>query len=204
MRLNVVDVSARFGPRALFEKVSFEAHSGEVVAVVGPSGSGKSTLLGIASGLLAPDAGTVTVTYGDCAVSRAIAAWCAWVPQGAASLGARTALDNAMLGGLGRGFSRRESQRHADCALRQVGLVARRTTRAALLSGGELQRLAIARALCFDRPFLFADEPTGSLDATNTRGVFELFRAAADEGTAVVLATHDLSVVGQCDQVVQL
>ena len=204
MRLSVVEVEARFGTRRLFTSVSFEVAAGQVIAVVGPSGSGKSTLLAIASGLLRADSGEVSVLAGDGAAARTVSPWCAWVPQGAGNLGARTAIDNAMLGGLGSGLGRREARALAMVALDRVDLIDHARARASALSGGELQRLAIARALCLARPFLFADEPTGALDVANTQHVFRLFRKAAGDGSGVVIATHDLSIAEQCDHLVEL
>lgn len=197
-------VSARFGSRHIFEDVTVRVRPGELIAVVGPSGSGKSTLLSITSGLMKPTTGSVAAIADDGSLLGTPLPYCSWVPQGSNHLGARTVLDNVIIGGLGSGRCRREAQGLAEVALLRVGLLDRVAEPSWMLSGGELQRLAIARALCLERQFLFADEPTGQLDASNTRLVFDLFRSAADSGLGVVIATHDLSIADSCNVVVEL
>lgn len=197
-------ITMDFGQRVLFRQLSVSIQEGESVAVMGPSGAGKSTLLGILSGLISPSAGRVYAIDATGELSGSVASMCAWVPQGSNVLGARRTLDNAMLGSLGRGRTRSEARAEALTSLRRVALVDAAHKPASVLSGGELQRLAIARALCQARPVLFADEPTGSLDAENTRLVSDLFRAIAGEGVSVVVATHDPEVARRCDRIVSL
>jgi len=200
IRLN--DIGQQFAQRELFRSVTFTVRSGEMMALTGPSGSGKSTLLMIASGLALPTTGVVRLEDTVSGSREQMhPSEVAWVPQGNNALGARSVLDNAMLGALARGASRRDAAELAKIALDQMDLSDRCTEPACVLSGGELQRLAIARALCSDRPFLFADEPTGSLDRANSDAVAAALRRAADSGLGVVVATHDQNVAAACDRV---
>lgn len=204
MRLKLSHVSKRFGETILFEDLSFELSEGEMVAVTGPSGSGKSTLLAIMSGLLSADTGSVELCESDQLLVPMHPQVTAWIPQGSNVLGARTVLDNAAIGALTRGVDRGRAERQATSALSLMGLGSRLTELGRVLSGGELQRLGVARALCSTRAFLFADEPTGSLDRSNTEAVVSSLRLAADHGTAVIIATHDRAVVPSCDREIAL
>lgn len=175
--------------RTLFDGVDVHVEAGQAVAICGPSGVGKSTLLAILGRLLPPHAGTVTIEHGD---GEPIA----WVLQTLNHLGARTALDNATMNHLVDGGPRREARRRARDVLDSVGLGDHATTRARKLSGGELQRLTVARALSSRRPIILADEPTNQLDASNARTVMRLLAATAvEEGRAVVIVTHDVDAL---------
>ena len=109
-----------------------------------------------------------------------------------------------MLGGLGAGLARTQAAEVAQLALELVGLTSLVDMRARTLSGGELQRLAIARAACLHRPFVLADEPTGALDAATTSVVMDAFVAVARRGTGVVIATHDEVVAQMSDRTIEL
>lgn len=179
---------------------------GSVVALWGPSGSGKSTLLSLLGLLMAPTSGTVTVA--GCAAwassgqaRRLRRSMFAWVLQNSACLEARSALDNVAMGPLAEGLGRREAAGRAVEALEVVGLAGRAGSRAVELSGGELQRMTVARALAADRPVVLADEPTGQLDAKSSGTVADALRALAAAGRCVIVATHDPAVSQRCDAV---
>lgn len=201
MRLELSGVVKSFGDRRVLTGVDLVVAGGEMLAVTGPSGSGKSTLLAIMSGLLAADAGHVRLVDPDAPSALPMRSHlAAWIPQGSNVLGARSVLDNAMVGALATGCDRSSGEELAERALSQMGIEERRFDNACVLSGGEQQRLAIARALCGGRPFLFADEPTGNLDRLNTRTVIAALRRAADDGIAVIVATHDPAITPSCDR----
>lgn len=187
--------------------VEMEVGAGEAVALLGPSGSGKTTLLSILGLLQVPSAGEVLVD-GEPVSGRA--AWSvrsglfAWVFQTVNTLRRRTALDNAVVGLLARGVPRREAEGTATAALAAVGLADMVRTPVERLSGGELQRVCIARAVAARPRFLLADEPTGQLDRTTSDRVLDALWAARTPDTAVVIATHDLDAAGRCDRVVKL
>jgi ABC-type lipoprotein export system ATPase subunit len=193
------------GGGTVLDGVSVAVARGEMVAMCGPSGSGKSTLLSVLGLLLRPVAGSVCV-LGE-------AAWMgrlhtealrrsafAWVLQNSACLEARTAVDNVAVVRLAQGESLGRARRGAEAALVRVGLGDRLHARASHLSGGELQRMTVARALLSGRPVVLADEPTGQLDSRNSDLVAGALRACARAGQAVIVATHDLAITGYCDR----
>ncbi len=179
--------------------VDLALEAGEVVAVLGPSGSGKSTLIHLLAGLDTPDGGEVW--WGDLAVHRER-------PQDLARRRARTLglvfqnhyllkelslLENVMLPGRIVGAP---DERRARELLERVGVAQRMHAVPGRVSGGERQRAAVARALALEPSVLLADEPTGSLDRSSARAVFELLlELARERRTAVVMVTHDEALV---------
>lgn len=181
-----------------FSLPSFKAEAGEMVALTGPSGCGKSTLLNLISGLRRPDRGEIVVdgvdlaTLGPAELDRYRGVHCGMVFQGFHLLSPFTALENVRIG-LRFGTRRRSHGRErAIEALRRVGLGDRLHARPDQLSVGERQRVAIARSIAGEAPLLLADEPTGSLDPSTGREVFELLCEVADEnGCTLLVVTHD-------------
>ena len=171
---------------------------GEFVAIMGPSGSGKSTLMNLLGCLDTPTAGTYR--YEGIAVEgldndqRSMLRRHAlgFVFQGFNLLGRTSSLDNVALPLIYRGFSRAERRSRAAAALESVGLADRLGSLPGELSGGQQQRVAIARAIVTEPVTLFADEPTGNLDAETAARITDLiFGLNAEAGTALVLVTHD-------------
>ena len=191
----------------VLSEVSLDVQAGESVALLGPSGSGKTTLLSILGLLQTPIHGRVLID-GEARSARQAgrlrAELFAWVFQTVNTLRRRTALDNAAVGLLARGVGREESNRLAAEALAAVGLGEMGAVPVERLSGGELQRVCIARAVAARPRFLLADEPTGQLDRSTSDRVLEALWAARLPETALVIATHDLDAASRCDRVVQL
>jgi len=191
----------------VLSEVSLDVQAGESVALLGPSGSGKTTLLSILGLLQTPTHGRVLID-GEARSARQAgrlrAELFAWVFQTVNTLRRRTALDNAAVGLLARGVGREESNRLAAEALAAVGLGEMGAVPVERLSGGELQRVCIARAVAARPRFLLADEPTGQLDRSTSDRVLEALWAARLPETALVIATHDLDAASRCDRVVQL
>ena len=194
---------------AILDDVSFSIDSGTTAAIVGASGSGKSTLLGLLAGLDLPDAGRVVI--GGQSLfdldEDARAAWRArhvgFVFQTFQLLAQMTALENVMLPLELAGDPRAESR--ARDLLARVGLTERARHYPRTLSGGEQQRVALARAFAASPPLLFADEPTGSLDAATGERVIELlFELNREAGATLVLVTHDESLAARCQQRITL
>ncbi len=184
--LTAVGVSYRLPTgRQLFDGVDLELSPGCALAIEGPSGTGKSTLLALLGGVLKPTVGTVTIE-GDHPAPFA------WVLQTLNSLGARTVLANAALLARLDGTSTRDANARADEMLNLVGIGDLANARARHLSGGELQRLAVARALTSNRPIVLADEPTNQLDRHNARRVMRaLIDSAHEHQRCVLIVTHD-------------
>lgn len=199
MRL-VVDTATFAYPGAaepVLRGVSFSVGLGERLAVMGPSGTGKSTLLALLGGVLRPDAGQVSVVASDGTVLRSQDVT-SWVLQSVNLLPDRAVLDNARLGALADGAPLYEATERACAALGAVGLTGFEHRSVRDLSGGEAQRVVVARALASRRPFILADEPTGQLDTRSTAVVLDaLFTHTLGRG--IVVVTHDPDVAARCD-----
>ncbi len=190
---------------AVLESVSLRLAAGETVSVAGRSGSGKSTLLHLAAGIEIPSAGRVRLcgqdpaAMGDRARSRFRGRNVGFVFQFFHLIPYLSARENVLLPARINGSDETMGER-ADRLLAAVGLADRASAPARILSGGEMQRTAIARALLLRPSLLLADEPTGNLDAEAARAAAEiLFRLAGESGSALLLATHDPDLAGRAD-----
>jgi ABC-type lipoprotein export system ATPase subunit len=187
----------------VFVDFDFALGAGEFVVVTGPSGVGKSTLLHIAGGLDAPDSGTVAVSGQDVWSMRsgARAAFrrrnVGFVFQFFNLVPMLTAVQNVSLPLVLDGMPARSADARAEELLERVGLGDRTRHRPAELSGGQMQRVAVARALVARPSIILADEPTGNLDSHSSSEVLDLLRSLSDEeGAAVVMVTHDQAAAG--------
>lgn len=198
MSLRLTEVTHRYGDQPpVLRALTLEVFSGEAVAIVGPSGSGKTTLLSILGGLMRPSAGEVLV---DGAAPAASTQPFGWVFQGINLLGSRTALDNVALALYGCGYQRRDAHRLAEAWLERVGLAGKEELTAAQLSGGEAQRVGVARALAPAPRYVIADEPTGQLDQANSELVARMLLGERPAQTSLVIATHDLALAAMCNR----
>ena len=193
--------SYRGGHEAL-AGLSFSIDSGELVFITGRSGAGKSTLLKLIPAIERPTGGTVLVNGQNIGSMRRQA-----IPYLRRNLGLifqdqkllydRSVFDNVILPLAFTGHAHKEAARRARAALDKVGLLAREKANPVTLSGGEQQRLCIARAVVNRPGILLADEPTASLDSVSAGEVMEMFRAFNQVGVTVLIATHDRALIQQ-------
>jgi lipoprotein-releasing system ATP-binding protein len=195
----------------VLDGVGVEVRRGEVVAVVGASGAGKSTLLHLLGGLDRPSSGTVTLagdrldSLTDARLAEVRNSSLGFVFQFHHLLREFTALENVMMPQLIARRSPKEAEARARELLEQVGLSARAQHRPWQLSGGEQQRVAVARALA-NRPLvLLADEPSGNLDTHTSERLHDLFfRLKSEHGVAMMIATHNRELADRADRVLRL
>jgi putative ABC transport system ATP-binding protein len=192
--------------------VDLDIRRGDLVAVIGPSGSGKSTLGALIAGIDNPTSGSLVVdgVRVDRMRSDRLAAWrgenVGIVFQDFHLLPTLTAIENVELAiELGtRDVGRRQRRRSAAAALERVGLRDLAKKLPAQMSGGEQQRVGIARAMVTQPRLIVADEPTGSLDQSNGHAVFDLLTSFARNGSTVVFITHDLALADAADRVISM
>jgi ABC-type lipoprotein export system ATPase subunit len=183
------------GRPSLFTGLDHRFDRGRVHAVIGPSGSGKSTLLGVAAGMIVPSEGRVD------RIGIARTAWVFQNPHGSAR---RSVLDHVSLPFIGRGESRRRADAEARGLLAAFGLDGRVAATFAELSGGEAQRLMLARAVATETDLLLVDEPTAQLDRRAARIVNTAIGVLAKRGAVVLVATHDADTIRACNAVLDL
>ncbi|KFI60948.1 ATP-binding cassette domain-containing protein [Bifidobacterium cuniculi] len=196
MELVVKDLAHRFpGTDLLFEHLSFTVEPGSTVAICGPSGCGKSTLLSLIAGWEKPVAGSV---------ERRGIARTGWVFQNPYGVPARSALDHVVFPLLAKGMTRAQAAPRAleAMALFDLGYAAERSF--ADLSGGEAQRLMLARAVCSRPDLLLVDEPTAQLDTRTAHSVSHVLGNLAGQGMIVLVATHDADTRDACGRVIDL
>jgi cell division transport system ATP-binding protein len=184
------------GGHEALKDISFAINTGEMVFITGHSGAGKSTLLKLIAAIERPSSGSIVINGQNVGALRPRA-----IPflrrnfglifQDHKLLFDRSVFDNVMLPLNIRGFDRREAQRRVRAALDKVGLLPREKAFPVTLSGGEQQRLCIARAIVHRPAILLADEPTGNLDAAYASDLGDLFKSFNQVGVTVIIATHD-------------
>lgn len=184
------------------QDVTFSIEAGEMVFITGHSGAGKSTLLKLLAAIERPSSGSVFINGQNVSALKSGA-----IPYLRRNFGLmfqdhkllfdRSVYENVALPLAIAGFPRREAARRVRAALDKVGLLGREKSRPITLSGGEQQRLCIARAIVNRPAILLADEPTGNLDAAYAEEIISMFRAFNQVGVTVVIATHDSDMIGR-------
>ncbi|GGK04057.1 ABC transporter ATP-binding protein [Streptomyces camponoticapitis] len=205
--LAAYDLRKSYGATPALDGASFSIHAGEIVAVMGPSGSGKSTLLHCLAGIVPADSGTISyqgrdlTELSDRARSALRRTDFGFVFQFGQLVPELTCLENVALPLRLSGTRRKEAERIALEWMERLEVTDVRAQRPGEVSGGQGQRIAVARSLVTSPRLLFADEPTGALDSLNGERVMELLTdAARSAGTAVVLVTHEVRVAAYSDR----
>ncbi|MFG3721447.1 ABC transporter ATP-binding protein [Streptomyces massasporeus] len=201
------DVRKAYGPTRALDGAEFSLHPGEVVAVMGPSGSGKSTLLHCLAGIVPPDSGSITyngrelTNMSDAERSALRRSDFGFVFQFGQLVPELTCVENVALPLRLNGSSRKDAERTALGWMERLEVDDLKAKRPGEVSGGQGQRVAVARALVTGPRLLFADEPTGALDSFNGERVMELLtEAARSTNAAVVLVTHETRVAAYSDR----
>ncbi|MFF9767152.1 ABC transporter ATP-binding protein [Streptomyces sp. NPDC053086] len=205
--LSAEDLRKSYGPTAALDGAEFSIHAGEVVAVMGPSGSGKSTLLHCLAGIVPPDSGSITYDgrelagMSDAHRSALRRSDFGFVFQFGQLVPELTCVENVALPLRLNGTSRKEAERTALAWMERLEVDDLKGKRPGEVSGGQGQRVAVARALVTSPRVVFADEPTGALDSLNGERVMELLTdAARSTNAAVVLVTHEARVAAYSDR----
>jgi putative ABC transport system ATP-binding protein len=215
--IDIENLSKVFGARTLWRNVNLTVNHGEMLALVGPSGSGKSTLLNCLGLLDRPSTGIIRyegkdiTRFGRNDVRRFRRDTLGYLFQHYALIENATVVENldvvvkprrsAQSEGKGKGKSTDKGRAAVAEALDRVGLAGREKEKIYHLSGGEQQRVALARLMVQQPALVLADEPTGALDDANSAVVIDILREMSDAGCAVVIATHDAGVRDRCDAV---
>lgn len=204
MNIKANNVSLSIKGRSILSNVTLLAEGGKMTALSGKSGSGKTTLLNCLGLILPIDSGEILVDNTDATgwrEAQRAAFWrksASFIYQDYGIIDDESVSFNVSLRKLG------SNQRQINEVLKTVGLGGREKDRAMVLSGGEKQRLGIARAIYKNASVIFADEPTASLDESNRKLVISLLRDCANRGVAIILATHDERLVKECEEIVVL
>ncbi|MGW1077659.1 ABC transporter ATP-binding protein [Streptomyces sp. NPDC002537] len=208
--ISLSDVVKSYGGLTVLHGVDLQVRHGELAAVVGPSGSGKSTLLNLIGTLDRATSGTIRVAGQDVGVlddqqlSALRARHLGFIFQQYHLAPGRSALDNVADGMLYAGLPQRERRKRAAAALERVGLGHRARHRPYELSGGEKQRVAVARAVVGEPDLILADEPTGALDTRSGESVMGILRDLNADGATIVIITHDQEIAASLPRQVRV
>ncbi len=208
--IRLKNIKKRIASEEILKGIDLEISEGEFVSIVGASGSGKSSLLYIMGLLDKPSEGEVfferkkITNLQDKELAYLRNRKIGFVFQFHYLVQELSVLDNIILPALKSGLSQTESRKKALELLERLGLKGKENRKPYQISGGEMQRAAIARALINKPKVILADEPTGNLDSTNTQKVMEIFKEINENGTTIVMVTHELDLAKQTKRIVEV
>ncbi len=208
--LKLERVNKWVGQERILKDLSLEVEEGDFMAIIGPSGSGKSSLLYIMGLLDSPSSGSIYYRGERInpdqinRISRLRNEKMGFVFQFHYLIPELNLLENVMAPQIRKGISKKKARERAENLLERLGLKGKEKRQIFEISGGEMQRVAIARALANSPEILLCDEPTGNLDSKNTERVMEIFEEVNQEGTTVLMVTHDLSLARRAKIVVEM
>jgi lipoprotein-releasing system ATP-binding protein len=209
--INAKNIKKSFGSLDVLKGIDMHIGTSEIVTIVGPSGAGKTTLLQIIGTLMRPDSGTVEINSSDISnlKDRSLAAFrnkqIGFVFQFHHLLPEFTALENICIPGFIAGRAKNEVEKRSMELLQMLNLEARAEHKPSELSGGEQQRIAVARALINNPAVILADEPSGNLDTQNKNELHQLFFELRKKlGQTFVIVTHDKELAGMADRTLQM
>lgn len=209
--IEIKDIRKSFGNLEVLKGISAEINDGEIVSIVGPSGAGKSTLLQIVGTLDKPDSGRIIYNGVDVSLmsEKKLSAFrngnIGFVFQFHQLLPEFTAMENVAIPALIKGDNSSQANKRAAELLDFLGLSGRLDHKPSQLSGGEKQRVAVARALMNKPAVIFADEPSGSLDSNNKKELHKLFFDLRRElNQTFVIVTHDETLAADCDRIIKM
>lgn len=209
--LKVQNLCKSFGETPVLNNVNFEVEKGEFIAIMGQSGSGKSTLLYSISGMDRPTSGNILLSgkdlseLNDKTISEVRLKQMGFVFQHSYLLKNLSIRDNIVLPGFKLGkFSREQVNQNVDALMVKTGIDNVAGHDIKKVSGGQLQRAAICRALINQPDILFGDEPTGALNSSTSREVLDIINTINNEGTTVIMVTHDVKVAARADRIIFL
>jgi lipoprotein-releasing system ATP-binding protein len=212
--ISIKNISKTFnvsgGDVRVLNDISFDVSKGDMTAIMGPSGAGKSTLLHILGALDRPTSGSLLyegqdiLSFRDDALSGFRNRNVGFVFQFHHLLPEFNALENAMLPGLISGIDRAGTRRKAEEILKDLGLSKRMHHKPGQLSGGEQQRVAVARALMLEPSVVLADEPTGNLDTKTGEELFELLLELNAKGITFIIVTHNDLLASRCERIIRM
>ncbi len=211
--IKIADIKKSFGELQVLKGVDLQVAKGEVVSIVGPSGAGKSTLLSIMGSLMQPSGGKVFIDGTDIFTlgAKDLAAFrnrkIGFVFQFHHLLPEFTALENVVMPALigGAKWGSKEVEQRAMMLMEDLGVAQRATHKPMQMSGGEQQRVAVARALMNNPAVLLADEPSGNLDSRNKEELHNLFFKLREKyGQTIVIVTHEMDLAKKCDRCIEM
>lgn len=204
--IKIENVTKKFGDKYLFENFNLEISTGELIAITGASGSGKTTLINMIGGLEKFDRGKITLNDIEINNKNKVELFrnnISWLFQNFALVDEWTVYQNLAIALKFKKYKSRKENLVKE-VLKKVGLEDKVKSKIFTLSGGEQQRVSLARVMLQNNDIVLADEPTGSLDKENRNIVFEILKNMQKDGKTVVIVTHDKELAEMCDRIIEL